>query len=225
MRILLLFLAIAALARAGDSPLVFPSLDLLDGRKLKNVAVKSYDASSDQVLLVADGKALLVPLTTIPPPFAGQVKAGAPVSGATTAVVAAPPANAASTTPALVSVPIVNPATPAPEVPAQKKHGAAKAGKLLDRHKAVAEARAKRYFEYEFQGGSNYISVSKLSLDTDPPVPVDGWQGRYRTSGKAYLEFYDSRGGSFQRATNAFEVVTEQKPGEEEPRALDFTLK
>ncbi|MBZ5586652.1 MAG: hypothetical protein LAQ30_31590, partial [Acidobacteriia bacterium] len=56
----LLLLAVRALAPAAEVPLRFDRIDLLDGRTLKNVVVKSYDATSDKLLLVADGTALLV---------------------------------------------------------------------------------------------------------------------------------------------------------------------
>jgi len=48
-------LAASVLACAADQVVLqFPRLDLLDGRKLKNVIVKSYDAKSGDVLVVAD---------------------------------------------------------------------------------------------------------------------------------------------------------------------------
>src|SRR5471030_2569433 len=75
MKTLLLFLAASAIACAADEVVLqFPQLDLLDGRKLKNVAVKSYDAKSGDVLVLADGKALVIPIAQVPAPFADRVK-------------------------------------------------------------------------------------------------------------------------------------------------------
>jgi hypothetical protein len=223
MKTLLLFLAACTIACAADEvTLQFPQLDLLDGRKLKNVVVKSYDAKSGDVLVVTDDKAMVIPITQIPPPFFDRVKADAPAAGSTTAVVAAPPPPPVSTP--LIPTPSPAPAVGDPEQPVKEKgKGKTKAAtNLLAQHKAVAEERAKHYFQFEIQVGSNSISVNKLSLDVSQPTPVDGWTGRYRTTGKAYYEFYDSL-GSFQRGTGSFEVLTEQdKPGGE-IRVVDFT--
>jgi hypothetical protein len=53
---------------------------------------------------------------------------------------------------------------------------------------------------------------------------VTGWTGRYRTEGKAYLEFFDSKGWSYSRATSRFEVLTEQKP-DGALKVVDFLVK
>ena len=66
------------------------------------------------------------------------------------------------------------------------------------------------------------VSITALDIDADQPEAIMGWPGRYRTKGKAYLEFYDSRGNSFSRTTSSFEVITEQKPGQM-PKVVDFT--
>lgn len=218
MKTLLLFLAACAVAWADEATLQFPQLDLADGRKLKNVTVKSYDAKSGDVLVLADDKAMVIAIAQIPAPFADRVKSGAPVAGTTTAVVAAPP-------PPAVSTPLVPPPSPAPAV-VEPKHnkGEKKAATLLAKHKAAAEARAKQYFQFELQVGSNSISVTKLSLDADKPQPVEGWTGRYRTTGKAFYEFFDSV-GSFQRGTGSFEVVTEQQKPGDDVTVVDFTHK
>ena len=46
---------------------------------------------------------------------------------------------------------------------------------------------------------------------------VVGWK-------QAFLEYFDSKGRSYQRATSTFEVLTEQKPGEE-IKVIDFSRK
>ncbi len=223
MKTLFLFLAASAIACAADEvSLQFPQLDLLDGRKLKNVVVKSYDAKAGDVLVVADDKALVIPIKQVPAPFADRVKNNAPAAGATTAVVAAPP-------PPPVSTPLMPTPTPAPVVgdtehPVKGKGKAKAVAGVLAEHKAAAEARATEFYKFELQAGSNAISVNKLTLHLDQPQPVDGWTGRYRTTGRAFYEFYDSV-GSFQRGTGSFEVVTErQKPGDE-LKVVDFIHK
>jgi len=94
----------------------------------------------------------------------------------------------------------------------------------IAQHKEAAEARARRYFRYEFRAGSSSIAVTSLHIETTQPEAVDGWPGRYRTLGHAFLEFYDSKGGAFSRSTFSFEVLTEQKPGEE-LKVVDFSPK
>ncbi len=202
---LLALLLLAARAPAADVPLRFDRIDLTDGRTLRNVVVKSYDRAADKLLLVADGSAMLIPATLVPAPFGARLREGAPPAGGSTAVVATrvvPPA-------ALPAPTVPMPAAP----PGAADHGADRE-RLLARHKQAAEARALRYFRYEFQAGSSAISVTAVDLETEQPQKVEGWPGRYRTKGTARLEFYDSKGNSFSRSAGAFEVLTEQKAGE-----------
>jgi len=209
----LLFLAASAVAWAEDVPLRFIRMDLMDGRTLTNVVVKSYDAATGQLLLVTDGKAMLVPVNLIPPPFAARLKAGVPAAGSTTAIVTSQPV-----------APVVHPekpvSTPTAQVVATPSSPDSDQG--LARHEEAAQTRARRYYQYEFKAGSDSISVTALDIVTDQPEAIIGWLGRYRTKGKAYLEFYDSKGGSFSRTTSLFEVITEQNPGQP-IKVVDFT--
>jgi hypothetical protein len=213
MRTVLLFLAAGAVAWATEEPLRFTQLDLMDGRTLTNVVVKSYDTATGQLLLVADGKAMLVPENLIPPPLAARLKAGAPAAGSTTNLVTPHP-----------DTPSAVPEQPASAPTAQVSATPSDAGsdQQLARHQKAAETRARRYYRYEFQVGSNAISITALDIETDQPEAIEGWLGRYRTRGKVYLEFYDSKGRSFSRTTSSFEVITEQKPGQP-IKVIDFT--
>jgi len=202
------FCLLLAAAQAADVPLRFDRIDLLDGRTLKQVEIKSYDAATGKLLLVADGSALVVPVDLIPAPFAARLKAAAPAAGSSTAIVA---------TRTVTPVPAPGPAVqvvPMPAAPIGGRDPTADTERLLARHKQAAEARALRFYRYEFPAGSSAITVTAVDLETGQPEPVEGWSGRYRTKGTARLEFYDSKGGSFSRSGGAFEVLTEQKPGE-----------
>lgn len=42
------------------------------------------------------------------------------------------------------------------------------------------------------------------------------------TEGKAFIEYFDRKSRSYQRTTSTFEILTEQKPGEE-IKVVDFT--
>ncbi len=230
LRGLLLTLLTAAAVLAADVPLQFSRLDLRDGRKLKDVVVKSYDAKSEKLLLVASGKAMTVPIALLPAPLNEQLKAAAPRSGESVSTTTRPPmATAADQYGSSNAIVIPTPAPPVgPRAPSAPSPAPAPDPALvparLAQHQAVARAHAQRYFRYEYQIGSNSISVTALDLDLSTPKPVPGWDGRYETQGKAFLEFYDSKGGSFQRATSTFEITTGERPGED-LKVIEFRRK
>lgn len=249
------FVAIAVTAAPGtptpaerEAPLVFPQLQLTDGRVLKNVQAKSFDRTSGKLLVIADGTAMLIPFAAIPPTLHSKLQL-VPPSGATVSTFAVPPAAERETSPKpggdtivneAVAVPTTPPppyrateqratpgrqSAPTPQQPTSNQLLAAQAGDVLEAHKAVALKRAQTYYRFEFRLGSDAGAVTGLELDATNPKPVTGWPGRYRTEGRAYLEFYDSRGRSFQRRTSSFEVVTERKPGDDDLVVIEFTPK
>jgi hypothetical protein len=79
------------------------------------------------------------------------------------------------------------------------------------RHKATVEERMTDYFQYEYIVGLNSGKVTSAKASVIEIVPVQGWPHRFRSSGKAYVEFYDAARRSFGRLTREFEVVTEEK--------------
>jgi hypothetical protein len=91
-------------------------------------------------------------------------------------------------------------------------------------HKAAALDRAQSYYRFEHQGGSGSIRVTAINFETSDPEPIDGWTGRYRTQGRVLLEYIDSKGYSFNRTTDRFEVITEQKD-KGSIKVIDFTRK
>ncbi len=205
----LVFLAFVAAALGGEVPLKLERLELVDGRTLTNVVIKSYDSVSGRLLLVADHTALLIPVNLVPPPFGERFKASAPRAGATMSVVA----TAAAARPV---------APVAPALGADATAGVDQA--LLAAHREVAEERARRYFEFEYRAGSGAISVTKLDIQANLPKAIDGWPGRYRTRGRARFEFYESKGRSFSRGGGRFEVITEQRP-DQSVTVVDFSAK
>lgn len=96
--VILAFSPVAGAQNDDNLPLKFERLDLNDGQTLRKVEVKSYDATTDRLLIVTDGKAMTVPLKQIPPPFDQLLKL-APASGASVSTTqsAAPPKAATST--------------------------------------------------------------------------------------------------------------------------------
>lgn len=193
---------------AENETLRFERVDLLSGRSLRAVTIRTYHAPSERVLLVANGTAMTVPIAEFPAELAAQLKAAAPESGASTTEVPGPAAP-----PAGVAAPPTAEADRPSYVPAGPDEAELRAMTVEKIHRAEAAKRAQRYFAYEHTAGSSSISVYDLAIDTDPPLPVQGWEGRYRTRGTAYGQYFDSRGRSFQRFSHSFEVTTEQRAG------------
>lgn len=238
MKTALLFLLALATGLSAAEPTLTPlgRLELLDGRILKNVVVRSYDTHVSKVLLIADGKALLIPIDLIPPPHADRILAAsrrtAPDLVQTTPVPpppapAAPPATSSSVpvpTPFQPSAPTTPPPPPPAPVPVAPAPVAAPTDPRRA-HQAAALAHALRYYKYEYRTGSNAIAVTDSDIAVERTEAVPGWTNRYRTIGKAYVQAYDSYGGgSFRRSTSRFELLTEQKPGED-IQVVDFTRK
>jgi hypothetical protein len=213
-------------------PLEFSQVDLRDGRVLKDVIVKSYDAATGKLLVIASGKAMTIPIDQIPPPFSEALKNGAPKAGETVSTTgSSPPAmnlrpevagkaapKSGTEKPTQVFVPkrmVLPPVSPAPEprpvTSSASVPDPAAVARVVEAHRRAARNRADTYFRYEHQMGSNNISLTSLKIELDEPEAIQGWPGRYRTTGKAGIEYYDSKGGSFQRTTSTFEVITEQK--------------
>jgi hypothetical protein len=215
---LLLVLGSVALTRAADDDkpiLEFKRLDLLDKRVLRDVVVRSYDARTDKLLVVAAGKAMTIPASAVPAPLADQLRQHAPSSGSTVSSGGNPPPQP----------PPVRPSRHDHSPPASApSRSDATAREDAAAHRAVAIDRARTFFRYEFKAGSDAIRVDSVKIDAGPATPVAGWSGRYRTQGTAYLEIFDTKGWSATRAQSTFEIITEQKPNEP-PTVIDFSRK
>jgi hypothetical protein len=225
-----LFSLFAAATLTGAEPGVTPlgRLELLDGRTLENVVIRSYDAEASKVLVIADGKAMLIPIKLIPPPLAERIIANQsrPAADLIQTTPVRPPeeraANEVKPPPPSTTDDTQTPPRPLPSPAPAQAPPAIDESRLA--HREIAKAHVLRYFKYEFSAGSNAISVTDSDIEIEDTEPVPGWN-QYRTRGKVYLEFYDSvGGGSFGRRSRTFEVVTEQKPGEA-IKVVDFTRK
>jgi hypothetical protein len=91
-------------------------------------------------------------------------------------------------------------------------------------HAEAALAKARNYFRYEYRQGSNSTRTTSLSIEIDETEPVQGWEGRFRTKGKALLNVFNSNGRSYQNQTQEFEILTERKNGQA-IKVIDLTLK
>lgn len=194
---------------AEDNPLEYERLDLTDGRKLTKVVVKNYDPESGRILLMAKKTAMKIPIDLLPEAIRDRVKTAAPkAGGSTTTTASAPP------TPESERRPPQQPmrfAQPEPRVDPSA-------------HRQAALARAQNYYRYEFPAGSGAIRVTAANFEVDDPEEVPGWPGRYRLQGKVFLEFFDSKGYSYSRTTDRFDILTEQKSGAS-IKVVDFSRK
>ena len=87
-----LLCVIGTLAYAGTTLTPVGRLRLLDGRTLENVVIRSYDVQASKALVLSNGKAMLIPINLIPPPYADKVIADSarPSSTSTCRMRAAP---------------------------------------------------------------------------------------------------------------------------------------
>ena len=207
---LLICLLFFGRAAAAETSLKYDQLELADGRKLTSVVVKSYDAEADKILLMAGHTLMRVSLSQLPPALRDQIKQGAPRAGSSTSIMASAPPSPHHD-PALASVQLA----PIPPVAADLDATA---------HQRVAMDRAQNYYRYEFSAGSNAVRVTASNFEMDETEPVAGWTNRYRTGGRVYLQYFDSKGYSYSRTSDRFEILTEQKPGAA-IKVIDFTRK
>lgn len=187
-------------------PLRLERLNLTNGRKLSDVLVQSYDGTTNRFFIVVDNTATVLPAELVAAREREEMKSAV---------------KRIDSTP---REPIIRPSTPAPRFeaatsrtdqtapPASVENEPPQA--TVAAHRGAALAHAERFYRFEYRAGSNQVSVTSLDFDLSDPESIPGWSGRYRTTGRAFLEFFDSRGNSFQRATSTFEIITEQKPGE-----------
>ncbi|MEO6994577.1 MAG: hypothetical protein ABI273_13175 [Lacunisphaera sp.] len=203
-----LLLLVRVAAADADHPLAYDSLDLTDGRKLVQVVIKNYDPASNKVLLVTNRTAMRLPLDLFPATLRDRIKEAAPKAGGSTTITASVPS------------PLPGENREVPAVSARPVHAAVN----VAAHKKAALTRAQDYYRFEFPAGSGAVRVTAANFELDEPEEVPGWGGRYRTEGKVFLEFFDSKGFSYSRTTDRFEIQTEQKPGGS-IKVIDFTRK
>lgn len=184
----------------APAPLVYPRIDLTNGRILRQVEIHARNADTQKVFLLADGTAMFIPLALFPAAVQTAIQQDVPASGGTVSVVPSPEPVQVPSQPA----PMIVQVAPAPAAPSEEQVVAA--------HRRLALAYAVRYFRYEYQVGSGYVRVDSVDCDATPTRPVSGRVGRYETAGTAYLEYFDSAGLSAGRAKCRFWVQTEEDP-------------
>ncbi len=204
------------------TPLEYQRLDLTDGRKLRDVVIRSYDPAADRFLLVAQRKAMTIPAQLIPEPIAAKLKQAAPHSGGSVSSTPKSPSSPPSTH--NVRQPAPAPTRPRPARPSDSAREQQTARASAEAHRTTAIEHAQTFYRYEFKAGSDAIRVQSVRIEAGAATPITGWENRYRTQGTAHLEIFDTKGWSATRARSTFEIVTEEKPNE--PIAIiDFARK
>ena len=203
----------ATLPAADKEPLAlkYDTFPLTDGRTLTKVVIKSYDPKGEKLLLLADGRALILPVALVPDPLGTRLKEEAPKSGATTtstqerkvyAPVAVPGSNGART----FSQPVLN------------------ADEKVQKHREAARRTAETQLVGTYmRDGARTWKVAQCEMQE--PVPVEGWIDRYRSTGVITLDFFDAKGAKLRSITRHVEVVTEKPPLRSVAMVLSFVEK
>lgn len=76
---------------------------------------------------------------------------------------------------------------------------------------------AENYYKTKYTGGNAGSQIMSATASSDQPVPVTGWEGRFRTNGSVKL--VTSYKGKQQQETHDFDAVTETG------KVIDFTAK
>lgn len=80
-----------------------------------------------------------------------------------------------------------------------------------EEHKAKAIDRADTYFTYEHNKHMSGSVTIKTKITVTSVEAVPGWGGRYRTTGEAFMNYYNSYGRSVKTDSCKFEVLTQEK--------------
>ncbi len=195
-----LLISLLACASAIGADLTFDEVTLGDGRILKDVTVKSFNNNNGKVVVKTNGTITTIPLVQFPESAINAIYQQ--YNGRFSSVSTVPQSDQ-----------VIPPERPVryraqPSAPDASTSGSQGA------HVAAARARAQRFFSYEYRLGASNAIVTQRSIELTQTEQVPGWTGRYRSKGKAYLSFYNSAGGSFQRTAVNFEVETEERPGQ-----------
>ncbi len=204
------------------TPLEYQRLDLTDGRRLRDVVIRSYDPAADRFLLVAQRKAMTIPARLIPEAIAAKLKQAAPQSGSSVSSTPKSPSSPPSTHTAREPAPAPSRQQAARPSDSAREDQSARAN--AEAHRTAAIEHARTFYRYEFKAGSDAIRVQSVHIEAGAAKPITGWENRYRTQGTAHLEIFDTKGWSATRAKSTFEIVTEEKSNE--PIAIiDFARK
>lgn len=208
-------LAITIVASVHGAPqkvdIAFDSLALKNGRTLSQGVVKTYDPETRRVVIVCGKDITSIPPGLLPDDLASQLDRIVPRGPSRSEN--EPPRRA----PAHTADRRNQDATPPKAAESRSDAPATNEAKQRDalnslikrRAKEAASRRADRYFRYEMKPGSGATFVIRRDVEVEEPQEVPGWDRRYRVRGTIGLEFYDSKGNSFNSTIRSFEVMVE----------------
>jgi len=99
-----------------------------------------------------------------------------------------------------------------------------KTDRVLEEVARFAEARARTYFKYQDDPGSNIGAVIGADLYLEDPELVPGWTGRYRVNGTAYRQFINNQASGFGRGAKEFEMLIQTRDGRK-PELVEIRVK
>lgn len=208
----------------------FESLRLRNGTTFAEGIIKTFDPATGRVVLQAGRTISSYQIEMLPEEIAAQVTSLVP--DAATDAAMTEEARGESRERARQAAQKKERERAAREAEAAKTRAAQARGNaqaqasdaIQGRAKGLARDKAYRYYRYEFRPASGSVVIIGQSVQVEEPVAVPGWDRRYRVTGSVGLEFYDSRGRSFDRTTRSFEVLV-GPDSNGNAAVLDFTAK
>lgn len=197
---------------ADPAPVVltYDKITLSDGRILKHVVVKSYDAKTGKLLLLAEGQAMNLPVALVPDPLGATLQAGAPKAGGSTT----------STQERNVYAPVILPTGPGGS-PQVVTHAAKSADQKIQSHLDAARSVARTQTMGRHLGGE-VKKITIVSCDLEDPVPAEGWIDRYKIRGTITYDCLDATGAILRRDSTRFEATTEFPPNRSSASTLNY---
>lgn len=214
----LAFVAIAAVAVATPHKveLAFETLALKNGKTLPNGTVRSYDPASGNVVVMSGRSIVSLQIELLPDEVAARIAALVPSESKDEARAAREERrrtaqeqkkqNERGAARAAAEAARAKDARQARQHESQEELRQAKISRAA---REAAAARARRYFTYESKPGSGATVTVRREVEVEEPVPVTGWPDRYRVKGSIGLEYYDSKGRSFNNSIRDFEVIVQ----------------
>jgi len=200
MRQFLLFLSFALTVFAADSfpaakpgDLEFARLDLIDGRSLRNVVVKSFNPNAQTLFVVADHKAMTISLQLVPPavrPMFSAVRISAPTAAVSEMPRRKRPAPAS---------------THGDPEPTSTDPAAAQPSAGAKEHAEFAQKYADEYYHTKHQFTMGSVSAVVIDVAVDDCSPMQGWERQYRSQGHVNVSYSNGQQGRL-----TFEVLSKE---------------
>jgi hypothetical protein len=207
-------LVVSASAAPHVIDLKFENLTLRNGQKLQNGTIKSYDHANGKVVINADRQITSIQIELLPADVAERVISLVPEEVKDNARQEKADRKQQKKTSAQNSAAQTKSANDAwlkanadAGVRSEEAKKVREKESVRQQAKSLAYSRANRYFRYELKPGSGSVYITGSGIQMEEPIEVTGWDRRYRVAGTVGLEYYDTRGRSFQTLTSRFEVI------------------